>query len=201
MDAVWNRTLHALYPDASLRLAQVIIDEEEAARMNSAAADGGEFEVVGGFTVPKSANQAAPTGAAAAMGGVFGQLASGLFSPEEITRKASAAVEGIEYLTPAQAEAREQLAASIRPALENWRFAYVDFYTDARLTWKWSVWKVPVLVIATPSTSKQRTYDLRFLKAAFVKPDPDQLLRLLGRPSEWQSLPVWSSSFAPGGRR
>ncbi len=187
MDQAFNRTIHAFYPDASSGYLEIIEEDEPGtAEEEEEADDGLPYEIVGGFKIPKAPKpekKRAPR------------------SPESADRRAQAMMEGTEVLTKREKARRVKTVDSLRKNVDGWRFGYVDYFTEAGVSWKWWTWKAPMLVIATPSTSPERTYDLRFYKLAFAKPTTDQLISFIGEPTRWQGLPVWESGLAPGGSK
>ncbi|KDN51996.1 hypothetical protein K437DRAFT_254735 [Tilletiaria anomala UBC 951] len=192
-DVVFNRTIHALFPDASLGLPQIVQPPSASGEDDKGDEDVAEgYEIVGGFIVPieDSTKDEAQRAARKAR------------KQKKQKEEQLEQLEGVEVLSATQAAKREKLAEFVRPALDSWRFGYIDFFNNTDdIGWQWFLWKVPVMVIATPSTSPERLYDLRFWKLAFAKPRPDDMLSFLGNPGQWQALPVWDSSLAPGGKR
>ena len=194
MDIVFNRTIHALFPDPALGLPQIIRpaedDEEDEEEEEETASEGGAppgYELVGGFLVPKEpSKKTEPVKKAKPVKDKKQEP-----PPDELT----------EILTKRQALRRSAVAARARDELSPWRFGYINYFKDPALSWKWSLWKVPLLVIVTPSTSKDRLYDLRFWKIVFANPTTDEMLGLLANPNEWKKLPIWESSLAPGGSK
>ncbi|CAO1619021.1 unnamed protein product [Parajaminaea phylloscopi] len=98
--------------------------------------------------------------------------------------------------------ARRQRVEESSKQAKSYRFAVADYEYSPDLAWAWWVWKVPVIVFVTPSTSPDRLYDLRFWKVAFVSGlTPEYVVTYIASGSWKADLKVWSGSLAPGGSR
>ncbi|KAI0832722.1 hypothetical protein BC628DRAFT_1309294 [Trametes gibbosa] len=75
------------------------------------------------------------------------------------------------------------------------RWGRIDYINVTYITTKWSVWSGPYIVLL-----KDRGQSLRFYKADRVRITPE-LLRELLIEELWRNSSVWSSNFAPGGKR
>lgn len=59
---------------------------------------------------------------------------------------------------------------------------------------------MPVILFITPSTSAERSYDIRFWKVSFTSGlDSEKILQYVGSDLWLNQLPIWDSSLAPGG--
>lgn len=97
--------------------------------------------------------------------------------------------------------ARQLRLEENRAKAKDIKFAVLDFEDSVELTWAWWVWKVPVVVFVTPSTSPERLYDLRFWKVAFISGlTPEYVLTYIASGAWKTDLKVWTSTLAPGSR-
>lgn len=98
--------------------------------------------------------------------------------------------------------ARRQRVEESRKHARAYNFAVADYEYTPDLAWAWWVWKVPVLVFVTPSTSPGRLYDLRFWKVAFISGlTPEYILTYVASGAWKSDLKVWKGTLAPGGAR
>lgn len=73
---------------------------------------------------------------------------------------------------------------------------------DASVLTMSTLHRVPVILFITPSTSPERSYDIRFWKVSFTSGlDSEKLLHYIGSDLWLNLLPIWDSSLAPGGSR
>ncbi|CAD6921354.1 unnamed protein product [Tilletia caries] len=86
-------------------------------------------------------------------------------------------------------------------ALRRLRFAHADYLTEPAISWHWWIWKVPIILFITPSTSPERAYDVRFWRIAANPPSKSRLLSILSDENKWKQIDIWTSAMAPGGER
>ncbi|KAE8234678.1 hypothetical protein CF326_g278 [Tilletia indica] len=86
-------------------------------------------------------------------------------------------------------------------ALKRLRFAHADYLTQPAVSWHWWIWKVPIVLFITPSTSPERAYDIRFWRIASNPPSKARFLSIICDENKWKQLPIWTSSMAPGSER
>ncbi|CAO1629737.1 unnamed protein product [Sympodiomycopsis kandeliae] len=83
---------------------------------------------------------------------------------------------------------------------KKYNFGVVDFSQEPDLMWHWWIWKVPVILFITPSTSPDRAYDIRYWKVSFIGGlDAEKMLTYIGHDLWVQRLNIWSSTLSPGG--
>lgn len=226
-DAVFNRTIHSLWPDPSTGYVPLIkgaeksdVDATKAAEESKASAAATPslpegYEVVGGFTV-RVAEPTAALGPIPKRQGFLGQVlpavgslltGSGAGAPTEpeddMNARAETELTGKEVLTPAQWGTREALVEKYRPVIERdgLRFAYVDYTRHPVVEWNWGIWKVPLIVFVAPSPpGSERPFDLRYWKVSQRLPSVNEIISFWGT-GAWKALPVWDSAWAPGGEK
>ncbi|KAK0535296.1 hypothetical protein OC835_002408 [Tilletia horrida] len=86
-------------------------------------------------------------------------------------------------------------------ALKRLRFGHVDYLTEPAVSWHWWIWKVPIVLFITPSSSPERAYDIRFWRLAARPPSKARFLAIISDENKWKQLPIWTSKMAPGGER
>lgn len=110
---------------------------------------------------------------------------------------------GKEILTPKQWGVRQAIVDANLPGVEadELQFGAIDFLKEPALTWIWGVYKVPLVVFVTPSPpGSEHPYDLRYWKVSQQMPTVNDAITFLGSGS-WKQLPVWESTWAPGGSK
>jgi len=86
-------------------------------------------------------------------------------------------------------------------ALKRLRFGHVDYLTQPAASWHWWIWKVPIVLFISPSTSPERAYDIRFWKVHAAPPSKARFISILSDENKWKQLSIWSGKMAPGGER
>jgi hypothetical protein len=85
--------------------------------------------------------------------------------------------------------------------LKGYRFALLNFDEESQLTWRWWIWKIPIVLFVTRSTEPSaRLYDVQFWKIAWKIPNTNRLIGAIKEVAWRDQLPVWDTAFTPGGK-